>query len=117
MGAVQRAFPVALAELENGAKGQRHGCEFQVVCRMIEGGTGHLTLTGYATGEAIVSSIRCAIAWARLHHREISQAFGAEEPEGRIALMVDVGRRDLDYYVELSNEEQKKFGSSVGGRG
>jgi hypothetical protein len=63
----------------------------------------------------MVASIRCALAWARLHCKAIARLFQQEEHRtGDSVLLVDMGRRDLDYYVDLCKDDLKKSGSSVG---
>lgn len=89
-GGVVRAFPVALAQMENGVEGQMQGCAWQVLCSTTERGAGRLTVTGDTQCEEMVASIRCALAWARLHCKAIARLFQQEEHgTGDSALLVD----------------------------
>jgi hypothetical protein len=86
------------------------------------GGCNRLTVTGWVTGEDMVASIRFALAWARLHRGMIAELFsgGGEAPTGPRAggdatrlFALDVGRRDLDFFVTVGGETTRKYGASV----
>lgn len=90
-------------------------------------GSNKLITTGWVTGEDMVESIRCALAWARLHRHTIATMFLGEggavpSPADRTGdevlrlLPVDLGRTDLDFYASLGNQSVRKYGSSVGPR-
>lgn len=58
-----------------------------------------MTVTGYAQGEQIEASIRCALAWARLNCKAIALLFEQQQQQqdGDVVLLVDVGGADVDF--------------------
>lgn len=122
-GGRKRRFPFALAELQQGAAvGSKQGYEFQAVCSVADRGSGQLVVTGNVRDEAMVASVRCALVWFRLHWEAVARlVLGGDGEEAGGLVEVDMGRQDLDYYVEMNDlsvlSTRAKCGTSVSERG
>jgi hypothetical protein len=117
--ASDRLFPVTLVELpEGGAPGSEHlseaeraalpnGYAFTVACSVLGNGNGAIVLTSLAEGASLLGSVRSALTWFRLHRSALAQLFAGRSAE------VDLGRADLDYYMDFGLSRTTKSGASV----
>lgn len=85
----------------------RKGYEILVGCCVLGGGSGEVVFASVGEGEAMMNSIRSALAWARLHRSTLLRLF-SNRPE-----RVDLRRRDLDYYMDFGLEHLQLTGPSV----